>query len=51
MILKCQMNKTVKRSFKFVVAWIFSFVLLYRLRKLALFDATTTENIGKICKY
>ena len=25
--------------------------MLYQLRKLALFDATTTENIDKICKY
>ena len=25
--------------------------MLYRLRKLALFDASTAENIDKICKY
>ena len=25
--------------------------MLYQLRNLALFDATTIENINKICKY
>ena len=25
--------------------------MLYRLRKVALFDASATENIDKICKY
>ena len=29
----------------------FTFVMFYRLRKLALFDASTIENIDKICKY
>ena len=51
MISKCQRNKTVKRSLKFALAKIFTFVMICRLRKLALFDASTIENIDKICKY
>ena len=51
MISKYQRNKTVKRRLNLKVDKIFTSVVLYLLRKLALFVASTTENMDKIGKY